>query len=95
MEHLPKLKMADGSELPCGFFGLSSSGRLYIDVYGMTWREACDLFDDPQKTSAMTYPFDGGPATRIGFTVLVGHDLIEDGGVRLTMRRPYVEEADA
>lgn len=89
---LPKLTLADGSQLPCDFFGLSGSGRLYIDVYGLSWREACDLFDKTEKTAEMTFPFDGGPVTRRGFTVLLGHDLIEDGGVRITMRRPYAEE---
>lgn len=92
VEDLPKLTLADGSTVPCDFFGLSSSGRLYIDAYGMDWREACELFDDPQKTASMTYPFDGGPETRNGFTVMLGHDLIEGGGVRLTLRRPYAEE---
>ena len=92
IKNLPKLTLADGSEVPCDFFGLSSTGRLYIDVYGMSWREACELFDDPEKTASMTFPFDTGPETRRGFTVLLGHDLIEDGGVRITMRRPYAEE---
>lgn len=92
VEMLPKLTLADGSQLPCDLFGVSSTGRLYIDVYGLSWREACEIFDQKEKTSEMTFPFDGGPETRHGFTVLLGHDLIEDGGVRLTMRRPYAEE---
>ena len=92
IDNLPKLTLADTSTIPCDFFGLSSTDRLYIDVYGLSWREACDLFDQADKTAEMTFPFDDGLVTRRGYTVLLSHDLIADGGVRITMRRPYAKE---
>lgn len=92
VENLPKLTLADGSELPCALFGLSRTGTLYIEVYGLPWREVCEIFDDPAKTKAMTYPFDDGTMTRRGFTVFDGFDRVENGGVRVTMRRKYEGE---
>lgn len=92
VENLPKLTLADGSELPCALFGLSRTGTLYIEIYGLPWREACEIFDDPAKTEAMTYPFDDGTMTRRGFTVFDGFDRVENGGVRVTMRRKYEGE---
>ena len=92
IENLPNLPLADGSEIKCSLFGLSRTGTLYIEVYGLTWREACDIFDDPTKTAEMTFPFDDGTQTRRGFTVFEGFDLVDGGGVRVTMRRKYEGE---
>lgn len=94
VDNLSSLKMADGSELKCSLFGLSHSGRLYIEVHGVTWREAGDIFEDPEKTRRMTFPFSDGPVTRVGFTVFEGVDNLENGGVRVTMRRRYEGEED-
>ena len=91
-ENLPKLTLADGTELPCSLFGLSRSGHLYIEVYGLSWREAAEIFDDPSKTASMTYPFEDGTVTRTGFTVFEGFDKVEDNGIRVTMRRKYEGE---
>lgn len=92
IENLPKLTFADGTELPCSLCGKSHSGTLYVEVHGLSWREAVDIFTDPAKTQTMTYPFDGGPLTRTGYTVFCGFDVLDDGGVRFTMRRRYEGE---
>lgn len=92
IENLPKLTLADGSEVTCALFGKSKTGLLYIEVYGLTWREAGELFDNPEKTESMTFPFSDGPVTRTGFVKFEGIDLLENGGVRVTMRRKFEGE---
>lgn len=95
-ENLPKLTLADGSEITCALFGLSRTGHLYIEVYGLTWREASEIFDDPSKTASMTYPFSDGAQTRTGYTVFEGFDKLDGGGIRVTMRRKFEgEDGDA
>lgn len=94
-ENLPKLTLADGTELTCSLFGLSRSGHLYIEVYGLSWREATEIFDNPAKTASMTYPFEDGTQTRTGYTVFEGFDKVDNGGIRVTMRRKYEGEDDA
>ena len=88
-ENLPKLTLADGTKLTCALFGLSRTGHLYIEVYGLTWREAAELFDDPAKTSSMSFPFSDGEQTRTGYTVFEGFDKLDGGGIRVTLRRKY------
>jgi hypothetical protein len=93
-DNKPKLTLADGSTLPCDFFGLSSRGTLFITVYGLSWIEAGRIFDEPAKTSKMSFPFSDGTVTRTGFTKFEGVDILEGGGVRVTMRRRYENEAE-
>lgn len=96
-EEYPKLTLADGTELSCSLFGRSlNTGKMYIEIHGLGWREACEIFDDPSKTATMSYPFEGGPVERKGYTVFEGIDILEGGAVRVTMRRRFEgEEGDA
>lgn len=91
MAQNPTVALADGTVLPCDFFGYAASvGLQYIDVPGITVVKAARLFGDEKKTEKIT--FEGGSETvvREGYTVCVGISLGSES-VRVTMRRPFAE----
>lgn len=94
IKNLPKLTLADGTELSCNFFGLSQRGTLFITVYGLPWMEAGKIFDEPAKTQEMTFPFSDQTLTRKGFVKFEGFEILDDGGIRIQMRRRYEGEAE-
>lgn len=90
--NLPKIELADGTMLRCSLCGLAhTTGRLIIEVHGLTLMGACEIFDDPQKTATITMPYDEGAKTYKGFTIFEGVDLV-DGAVRVSLRRRYEGE---
>lgn len=91
MAQNPTVTLADGTELPCDFFGYAASvGLQYIDVPGITVVKAARFFGDEKKTERIT--FTGGDETivREGYTVCVGISLGSES-VRVTLRRPFAE----
>lgn len=93
IKNLPKLILADGAVLRCSLCGHAhTTGRLLIEVHGITLLGACEIFDDPQKTAELTMPYSEGDKTYRGFTVLEGVDVVDGGGVRVSLRRRYEGE---
>lgn len=92
-ENMPRLTLADGTSVPCAFFGVSSTGRLYIDIFGMTMAEAFAAFGDAEKTKEMTLSAPNAETlTRKGFSVFLGVEVTDGGAVRVTMRRKFEGE---
>lgn len=90
---LPQIKLADDSEYDCTLCGYArTTGRLLIELPGLKLIEAVGIFDDNAKTAEITMPYDEGDKTYKGFEVLESVDVLEDGGVRVSLRRRYVEE---
>lgn len=91
---IPQISLADGTVLPCDFFGYAASAGLqYIDVPDVTVAEAASLFSDPEKTSRITFENASETAIREGFTVCAGI-TVSDNVCRVMMRRPYAESED-
>lgn len=90
---LPQIKLADDSEYDCTLCGYArTTGRLLIEVVGLTLMEAVKIFDDPSKTASITMPYDDGDKVYSGFVVLDSID-VTDTGVRVSLRRRYEGEA--
>ena len=93
IENLPKIELADGTKLTCSLCGLAhTTGRLLVEVYGITLMNACKIFDDPKKTASITMPYDDGDKVYQGYVVLESVDVVEGGGVRVALRRRYEGE---
>ena len=91
MAQNPTVTLADGTELPCVFFGYAASvGLQYIDVPGITVVKAARLFGDEKKTGKLTFAGGDETVVREGYTVCVGISLGSES-VRVTMRRPFAE----
>ena len=91
MAQNPTVTLADGTELPCDFFGYAASvGLQYIDVPGITVAKAARLFGDEKKTGKITFAGGGETVVREGYTVCVGIALGSES-VRVTLRRPFTE----
>lgn len=89
---LPQLELADGSKLDCAMCGLArTTGRLVIELRKLNLLKAVKIFDDPSNTASITMPYDDGNKVYSGFVVLESID-VTDGGVRVSLRRRYVEE---
>lgn len=90
---LPELELADASKLECALCGYArTTGRLLIEVVGLTLMEAVKIFDDPSKTATIAMPYDDGNKVYSGFVVLESID-VTDGGVRVSLRRRYEGES--
>lgn len=91
MVQTPVITLADGTELPCDFFGYAASvGLQYIDVPGITVIKAARIFGDEKKTEKITFAGGDEVVVREGYTVCVGISLGSES-VRITMRRPFAE----
>lgn len=89
---LPELELADASKLECTLCGYArTTGRLLIEVVGLTLMEAVKIFDNTAKTATITMPYDDGDKVYSGFVVLESID-VTDGGVRVSLRRRYEGE---
>lgn len=89
---LPQIKLADGSEYDCTLCGYArTTGRLLIEVVGLTLMETIKIFDDPSKTASITMPYDDGNKVYSGFVLLESID-VTDTGVRVSLRRRYEGE---
>lgn len=92
-EKKPPLTLADGTKLDCPMCGLArSTGRLLIEVHGLTLMEAAATFDNPEATATITMDYGDGVKDYKGFVVLEGVDVLGDKQVRVTLRRRYEEE---
>ena len=90
----PQITLADGTELPCDFFGYSASvGLQYIDIPDITVVKAARLFGDAKKTAQITFENASETVVREGFTVCAGITA-SDNVCRVMMRRPYAEPGD-
>lgn len=90
----PQITLADGTELPCDFFGYAASvGLQYIDIPDITVVKAARLFGDTKKTTQITFENASETVVREGFTVCVGITA-SDNVCRVMMRRPYAEPDD-
>ena len=91
-----KLTLADGTEYDCRLFGLASVGILYIDLVGTTLLQALTDFSSSEKTSKMVCVNENETIVREGFTKILGVEIPSTSGdiVRVSMRKPYVDEVD-
>ena len=81
------IKTASGKEYTCAFCGMASAGVLYVVLLGISMAEAATVFSNSNETIELVY----GETRYSNFTVLI--NLInENGGVRVSLRRPYVGE---
>ena len=81
------IKTASGKEYTCAFCGLASAGVLYVVLPDISIVEAAAIFGNSNETIELTY----GDQIYRGFTVFVNF-VNEDGGIRVSLRRPYVGE---
>lgn len=94
----PKIILADGTEFPCNFCGVSSTGVIYIDILNTGMLQAIQAFGDKEKVSKMIYRTSQeeniNDTEYNNFSVLIGVQLVQnlDGITRVSMRRPYVGE---
>lgn len=85
-----KLIHADGTEIDVGLCGSYDGGPLYIQVFNKTFVECSQIFMDQTKTTTMTYEYSVGRDVYAGYTELSALAL-EDGCIRVTMRKPVAE----
>lgn len=91
----PQITLADGTALPCDFFGYAASvGLQYIDVPGITIAKAARLFGNAERTAQITFENSSETVVREGFTVCAGI-TVSDSVCRVMMRRPYAAPGDA
>lgn len=90
---LPQLALADGTKFDCPMCGLArTTGRLLIEVHGLSLMEAVSIFDNPSLTAKITMDYGDGVKDFKGFTVLEGVDVLGENMARVTLRRRYEEE---
>lgn len=91
---MPTFTLNNGKIYECPFCGLASVGILYVDVFGVSLREALEIFSDPNNTKSMVYRGGEECVTYEGYTTIIGVEYAYNNtsAVRVALRRPYVGE---
>lgn len=91
---MPTFTLNNGKIYECSFCGLASVGILYVDVLGMSLKEALETFSDPNNTKSMVYRGGEERVTYEGYTTIIGVEYAynDTSAVRISLRRPYVGE---
>ena len=92
---MPTIILSNKNEYECTFCGLSSVGILYIDIKGTDLTGALTEFSSQSNTEKIIYRTPLSDTLYEGFTKLLGVEYVIDGStVRVSMRKPYTDEAE-